>query len=217
MDTTNFSGTNMNAKTKKKVDVRSMTAAAMLSAIGFILMYLDTATPFAPEFLKMDVSDLPALLGSFALGPMWGVAISLIKNLMHLPVSNSGMVGELSNFILCTTFVLPAGLIYQRKKTKKNAIIGALVGLVCMALMALPSNLYVIYPLYYKLGWGKEALIAMYQAIADSVFPFMKLNNSIARCILFFNVPFTFVKGLISAVITILIYQPLRPLLKGRD
>ena len=86
MDTTNFSGTNMNAKTKKKVDVRSMTAAAMLSAIGFILMYLDTATPFAPEFLKMDVSDLPALLGSFALGPMWGVAISLIKNLMHLPV-----------------------------------------------------------------------------------------------------------------------------------
>ncbi|SDB48551.1 Riboflavin transporter FmnP [Pseudobutyrivibrio sp. YE44] len=206
----------METKTMKKVNVRNMTVTAMLSAIGFILMYLDTATPFAPSFLKMDISDLPALIASFALGPVWGVAVSLIKNVLHLPVSSSSCIGELSNFILCSSFVLPAGLIYHHKKTKKNAILGAFVGLVVMSAMALPSNLFLIYPLYYKIGFAKEALMGMYQEIADKVFPFMNLD-SMAKCILYFNVPFTFVKGMLSAVITIFIYQPLRPLLKGNN
>ena len=217
MDSTEMTGVRMQTNSGKKVDVRSLTVAAMLSAIGFILMYLDLATPFVPSFLKIDVSDLPALLASFSLGPLWGVAVSLVKNLLHLPVTSSSCIGEISNFILCSSFVLPAGLIYKKKKTKKNAIIGALVGVVVMSIIAFPSNVYVVYPLYYKIGFAKEALIGMYQEIADNMFPFMNLNNSIERCILFFNVPFTFVKGMISAVITILIYQPLRPLLKGRD
>ncbi|MBR5648945.1 ECF transporter S component [Pseudobutyrivibrio sp.] len=206
-----------NEKSARKVNVRKMTVTAMLSAIGFILMYLDFSVPFVPFFLKLDASDLPALIASFALGPVWGAAVSLIKNLMHLPVSSSNFIGEISNFILCTSFVLPAGLIYNIKKTKKNAILGAFVGVIVMSIVALPSNLYIIYPMYYKVGFAKEALIGMYQEVADKFFPFMNLDNSIAKCILFFNVPFTFVKGLISAVITVLIYQPLRPLLKGKN
>ncbi|QFJ56173.1 ECF transporter S component [Pseudobutyrivibrio xylanivorans] len=201
--------TNMQTKTNKKVDVRSMTVTAMLSAIAFVLMFLDTAVPIMPSFIKLDVSELPALMASFALGPVYGVIVCLIKNILHLFITQTGGVGEFSNFILGAAFVLPAGLIYHHKKTKKNAIIGAVVGAVIMAAISFPSNLYVVYPVYYNF-MPKDVIVAAYQAVA----PFAKIN-SIEQCLLLFNVPFTFVKGLISAIITVLIYQPLRPLLKG--
>ena len=196
---------------KGKVNVRSMTVTAMLSAIAFVLMFLDTAVPFVPNFIKLDVSELPALIASFALGPVYGVVVCLIKNLLHLFITTTGGVGELSNFILGVAFVLPAGLIYYRKKTKKNAILGAFVGAFLMAAISFPSNLFIVYPVYYNF-MPKDVIIGAYQAVA----PFAEIK-SIEQCLLFFNVPFTFVKGLISAVITVLIYQPLRPLLKGKN
>ena len=100
------------AKTKKRIDVRYVTVTAMLSAIAFILMFLDFSVPFImPEFIKMDLSELPALIGAFSMGPVCGVAVCLVKNLLHLFISTTGGVGELSNFLLGTAFVLPAGLI----------------------------------------------------------------------------------------------------------
>ncbi len=209
MDTTQFSGTNAETKTVKKVNVRSMTVTAMLSAIAFVLMFLDTAVPIMPSFIKLDVSELPALMASFALGPVYGVIVCLIKNILHLFITSTGGVGELSNFILGVGFVLPAGLIYHHKKTKTSAIIGAIVGAVVMAAISFPSNLFVVYPVYYNF-MPKEVIVAAYQAVA----PFANVD-SIEKCLLMFNVPFTFVKGMISAIITMLIYQPLRPLLKG--
>ncbi|MBQ7147650.1 MAG: ECF transporter S component [Pseudobutyrivibrio sp.] len=209
MDTTQFSGTNAETKTVKKVNVRNMTVTAMLSAIAFVLMFLDTAVPIMPSFIKLDVSELPALMASFALGPVYGVIVCLIKNILHLFITSTGGVGELSNFILGVGFVLPAGLIYHHKKTKTSAIIGAIVGAVVMAAISFPSNLFVVYPVYYNF-MPKEVIVAAYQAVA----PFANVD-SIEKCLLMFNVPFTFVKGMISAIITVLIYQPLRPLLKG--
>ena len=197
--------------TVKRVNVRNMTVTAMLSAIAFILMFLDTAVPIMPNFIKLDISELPALIAAFALGPVNGVIVCLIKNLLHLLVSSTGGVGELSNFILGVGFVLPAGLIYHRKKTRKRAIIGALVGAAIMAAISFPSNLFVVYPFYYNF-MPKEAIIAAYQKLA----PHLNLDT-ISKCLLTFNVPFTFVKGMISAVVTIFIYQPLRPLLKGNQ
>ena len=188
-----------------------MTVTAMLSAIAFVLMFLDTAVPIMPSFIKLDLSELPALIATFALGPVCGVIVCLIKNLLHLLITTTGGVGELSNFILGAAFVLPAGLIYQHKKTKKNAIIGAIVGALAMAIISFPSNLFIVYPVYYNF-MPKDVIIAAYQALV----PFANID-SIAKCLLLFNVPFTFVKGLISAIITILIYQPLRPLLKGNN
>ena len=196
---------------KGKVNVRSMTVTAMLSAIAFVLMFLDTAVPFVPNFIKLDVSELPALIASFALGPVYGVVVCLIKNLLHLFITTTGGVGELSNFILGVAFVLPAGLIYYRKKSKKTAIFGAFVGAFLMAAISFPSNLFIVYPVYYNF-MPKDVIIGAYQAVA----PFAEIK-SIEQCLLMFNVPFTFVKGLISAVITVLIYQPLRPLLKGKN
>ena len=103
--------------TVKRVNVRYLTVTAMLSAVAYILMFLDFSVPFMPSFIKMDLSELPALIGSFAMGPLCGVIICLVKNVLHLFITSTGGVGELSNFILGVAFVLPAGLLYKHKKT----------------------------------------------------------------------------------------------------
>lgn len=199
-----------NQKTARQsvMTARYLTVTAMLSAIAFILMFLDFSVPIMPSFIKMDLSELPALIGAFAMGPMCGVMVCLIKNLLHLFMTSTGGVGELSNFVLGAAFVLPAGLLYQRKKTKKNAVIGSLIGAVCMAAISFPSNLFVIYPIYEKF-MPIETIVAAYQAIVPSM-------NSLWQCLLCFNVPFTFVKALFSVAITMLVYKKISPILKGR-
>ena len=99
----------------KRINVRYMTMTAMLSAVAFVLMFLDFSVPLMPVFIKLDLSELPALIGAFAMGPVSGVVICLIKNLIHLAMTSTGGVGELSNFILGAAFVLPAGMLYQAR------------------------------------------------------------------------------------------------------
>ena len=195
-------------------NVRNLTVTGMLSAIGFILMFIDFSVPFMPSFIKMDLSELPALIASFALGPVYGVAVCLIKNLLHLTITTTGGIGELSNFILGAVFVLVAGIIYKFRKNKKSAIIGALLGALCMGLVSYPSNLFIVYPVYYNF-MPKEVIVAAYQAIIDAAHIDLTLTG-IGQCLLMFNVPFTFVKGLFSVIITLFIYKPLSPILKGR-
>ena len=89
-------------------------------------------------FIKFDFSDLPALIGAFAYGPLAGVIVEFIKNLLHCTVTQSFTVGELSNFILGAVFTGTAGLIYKKNKTKRGAIIGAIVGSVVMGNRQLP-------------------------------------------------------------------------------
>lgn len=197
----------------RSVNVRKMVMTAMLSAVAFILMFLDFSVPVMPSFIKMDLSELPALIGSFAMGPVSGVVICLIKNLLHLFVGNTGGVGELSNFILGACFVLPAGLIYKKWKGKKAAAIGALLGAFLMALVSVVSNYFVVYPVYYAF-MPKETVLSMYQALPQ-VFSFLPQVDSILECLVKYNMPFTFVKGLFSVIITLLIYKPLSPIIKG--
>lgn len=200
------------AKTNRSLrhSARYLTVTAMLSAVAFILMYLEISIPIMPSFIKFDFSDLPALIGTFALGPVSGVLICLIKNLLHLAFSQSAFVGELSNFILGVAFVLPAGLIYKQKKTKSRALAGAIIGAVFMGVFSIFSNYFVVYPAYYKLGMAEEAVLAAYQLILPSM-------KSVFQCLLVFNLPFTVAKGLIATAIAMLIYKPLSPLLKGAD
>lgn len=199
----------------KQVDVRKLTATAMLSAVAFVLMMFDLALPIMPSFIKLDISELPALLAAFAFGPVSGVLVCLIKNILHLLITTTGGVGEISNFILGAAFVLPAGLIYKHKKSKTSAFVGALIGAAVMAVISFPSNYFVVYPFYYNF-MPQEAIVSAYSLIASEIFHYDGIT-SIAQCLLFFNVPFTFVKGLISVFITMLIYKPLRPVLKGRN
>lgn len=191
----------------KRVNVWKMTMTAMLSAIAFVLMFLEFSVPIMPGFIKMDLSELPALIGTFAMGPLSGVIICLVKNLLHLFISSTGGVGELSNFILGAAFVLPAGLIYKRWKGKKSAVMGAVLGALLMALISIASNYFITYPVYYNF-MPKETILNAYQAIYSGV-------DSILECLIVFNAPFTFVKGLFSVIITMIIYKPISPLLKG--
>lgn len=197
----------VNTTNVKRVNVWKMTMTAMLSAIAFILMFLDFSVPIMPGFIKMDLSELPALIGTFAMGPVSGVIICLVKNLLHLFMSSTGGVGELSNFILGAAFVLPAGLIYKKWKGKKSAVIGAFTGAILMALISILSNYFIVYPVYYNFMKPEEILRA-YQLIFSGV-------DSILECLIIFNAPFTFVKGLFSVLITLVIYKPISPFLKG--
>ena len=196
--------------TKKRINARMIAVVGVLTAVAVVLQYLEISIPIVPSFLKLDFSDLPALLGAFAFGPLAGVLIQLLKNLIHLAVSQSGFVGELSNFLLGATFVLVAGLIYQHKKTKANALLAGVLGAAAMAIVSVPVNYFVIYPLYYSvLGFPEVAVLNMYQAILPSV-------RNMLEALLIFNLPFTLVKGLISVAVSMLIYKPLSPLFKGK-
>uniref|UniRef100_UPI0040565F7B ECF transporter S component n=1 Tax=Agathobacter sp. TaxID=2021311 RepID=UPI0040565F7B len=192
----------------KKSNVRYITMTGMLSAIGFVLMYFEISVPFMPGFIKMDLSELPALIGSFAFGPVCGILICLIKNVLHLTVSNTAFVGELANFLMGAVFVGTAGFIYEHKKSKKTAVIAAVAGAVLMGVVSIPINYFVTYPFYYNF-MPKETILAAYQAIIPSM-------KSIIQCLVCFNFPFTTVKALISVVITLMVYKHLSPILKGK-
>lgn len=194
----------------KKIGIRQLTVTSMLSAMAFILMYLEISIPIMPSFIKFDFSDLPALIGAFALGPWFGVIIEFIKNVLHLVVSQSLFIGELSNFILGATFVLTAGLIYQKKKTRRGAFLSGLAGSLIMGAVSIVANYFLVYPIYVKVFFdGDESVcVGMYQMIA----PFV---DTLMDCLLVFNLPFTVIKGLISLGISMLIYKPLSRLIKG--
>ena len=190
--------------------VRALTGTAMLGAVAAVLMYLEFPIPIMPAFVKLDVSELPALIASFAYGPVSGVLVCLIKNLIKLPSTSTAAVGELFNFVMGALFVGVAGIVYKRNKTRKGAIVGALLGALVMAVVSVPYNYFIVYPAYVVMyHLPLEAIIGMYQAINPNV-------NGLLACLLVFNLPFTFVKGALDAVLCFLIYKPLSGVLHGR-
>lgn len=208
-------GAKTTAKRTRTVNVRYMTMTAMLSAISFILMFLDFNVPLMPSFIQMDFSELPALIGAFAMGPVSGVVICLIKNLLHLMMSSTGGVGELCNFLLGAAFVLPAGFFYRKKKARKNALIGALVGAVSMAVFSVIFNNFLVYPIYYNF-MPMETIIGAYKAAA-SVLRIDFTWNTMLPYLIAFNMPFTFIKGLADVLLTFVLYKHISPIIKGTN
>ena len=186
---------------------RKLIGTSMLAAVSVVLMFLSFPVPLMPSFIKMDLAELPALIGAFAYGPLAGAAVCLVKNLISLMKSSSGGVGTLCNFLLGVCFVVPAGIIYKYNRTRRGALIGALAGAAIMAVLSIFVNYYVVYPIYTAF-MPMEAIIGMYQAINPKV-------QTLWDALIWFNCPFTFIKGLISVVITFIIYKPLSPFLKG--
>ena len=143
-----------------------LTVTAMLSTVAFLLMFIEFPIPaLIPAFVKLDISDLPELLAAFSLGPIYGVIVTLLKNVLFsvLHGTSSAYVGELFNFIMGSVFSFTAGFIYQRRKSRKSALTGALVGALLMAVLSVPLNYFVVYPAYvvcYHLPL--EAIIGMY-------------------------------------------------------
>ncbi len=194
---------------KENWSTKVMVKISSLAVISMILMFLDLSVWFAPPFLKLDLADLPALIGAFAMGPMAGVVVQLVKNLLHLLVqgSSTGGVGEVSNFIVGSAFVYTAGLFYYKKKNFKTAIIGSIVGVLAMTLVASISNYYIVFPMYAKVyGMPMEALINMGSVLNKNVV-------DLKTMIIFAIVPFNILKGSIVAIVTLAIYKRVSPIL----
>lgn len=200
----------------KRFPVRSLVLAAVLSAVAFLLMFVDFSIPaLIPSFIKMDVSDLCALLGSFLLGPVWGIAISAMKNILILLLkgTSTAFVGEASNFILGAVFSFVGGLVYRKLQPRgalRASLLGGFCGAAAMALCSVPSNYFLVYPAYetfYHLPM--DAIIGMYRAILPAA-------NTLLRCLVIFNLPFTLCKGLIDAALCATLCRPLRFLLQKK-
>lgn len=198
---------------KTRSTIHKMAVTAMLGVIGFVLMLLEFPVPFLiPDFIKVDFSELPALLGAFSLGPVWGMAVCLIKNLLKAVfASGSFGVGELANFMLGALLVLPAGIIYRRKPSRKTALIGAVAGSVLSGLGSIAINFYITYP-FYSNFMPIDAILAAYQAIASGIG--LKVN-SLLQVLVVFNMPFTIAKNLLNTALCMAVYKRLSPMLKG--
>ena len=195
---------------KKKENIRKLAVIGIMSAVSAILMMLSFNIPIMPAFIKMDFSELPALITAFSIGPVAGVIVCFIKNLINLPFTTTAGVGELSNFILGVALVLPAGLIYKKMKTRAGALIGSAIGSLIMAVISIPWNYFITYPAYIKiLNFPLEAILGMYQKINPNV-------NGLLQALLIFNLPYTFCKGIVISLLTFLLYKRLSPIIKGK-
>ena len=196
----------------KRISTRKMVIIGMMTALATIVYYLDFPVPFMPGFIKLDFSNVISLLTGFALGPVEGVIVCLLKNLIHLLIKGIDTtmgIGDIFDFVTSATFVLVAALIYKKNRTKKGAVIATLVGMLVFTVISLPLNYFIVYPIYFKAYSGEAAILGAYQKLMSSV-----KNIFSALCI--FNLPFTFIKGLLCSIITIIIYKPLSPILKGK-
>ena len=191
--------------------VRGLVQIGMLSALAIVLMLFEFPLPFAPGFYKLDFSELPVIIGAFAIHPFAGVMIELVKILLNLLLDGSATagVGEVANFCIGCCFVVPASVIYHYKKNRKNAIIGLCVGTLFMTIAGCFINAYVMLPTYSAAFHMEiEKLIAMGTAVNPAI-------NSLWTFILLAVVPFNLVKGILVSVITILIYKKISIILKG--
>ena len=196
-----------NTATRKRVNVRKMTMTAMLAAVATVLMFFSFNVPLMPSFIKLDFSELPALIAAFAFGPVSGAAVCLVKNLVNALFTTTGGVGELSNFVLGASFVFTAGLVYKIRRNRIGALLGAVTGAAAMAIISVFSNYYVVYPVYTAF-MPMEAILGMYRTINPAV-------ETLWDALIWFNMPFTFIKGLCSTAMAFVIYKPLSPILKG--
>ncbi len=191
----------------KTIKIREISVTAIMSALGFVLMMLEISVPFMPAFIKFDFSELPALITAFAYGPLSGILVCLIKNILHLFFTGTMGVGELANFLMGAVFVGVAGLIYTYRKNRSGALLGALAGSLAMGISCVFINLFITYPIYSVLLMPANVILSFYKDLLPSV-------NSLFEALLIFNLPFTFLKGVVDAVICLLIYKKLSPILK---
>lgn len=188
-------------------NLRMLTMTAVLSAIAFVLAFFEFPVPLSPSFARMDLSDLPALIGAFAYGPLSGVLVELVKNVLQLLTSSTGGIGELANFIMGSSFVAAAGFMYQFRKTRKNAAAACLAASVIMGIVAAVVNYFILLPLF-------EGFMPLDQLIASfgEFIPFIKTKLDV---VLFNAFPFNLLKGIGVSIVALLLYKRLAPVLEG--
>lgn len=198
---------------QKLLSVRKMAIIGVFSAVSFVLMLLEFPLPFAPSFYKFDFSDMPALVGGFAAGPFAGVMVEFIKILLKLVIkgTSSGFVGEIANFVVGTSFILPATIIYRLHKTRKVALVSCIVGTLFITLVGSLLNAFFLLPAYAVI-YGCD--INMFVEMGTTINPAIK--NITTFCLLAVA-PFNLVKGIVDSVITFALYKHISPILKGNS
>lgn len=190
----------------KKYSVNTMTKVSILSVIAFIVMFIEAPIFLFPGFLKIDLSDVPALVAGFALGPAAGVAVELLKNILHLLRTSTGGVGEIANFIIGASMVAPAAFIYHKRKDKHGALLGLFIGVIIMSLVGALANYFILIP-FYQNFMPIDAIIGM-SAKANS------LIVDVKTLIIYGVMPFNLFKGLVVSIFTMLLYKRISGLLK---
>ena len=184
---------------------------AMLGVLAYLVMFIEFALPFFPSFLKLDLSDLVPLIGSLALGPVAGLLIELLKNLLHLLTTHTGGVGELANFIVGSAFVCTAGIIYQYNKTRLGAVVALACSVLAMIVSGALVNYFITVPLYaIVLGLSTESIVGMSSAVIPAIHDKLTL-------ILFAFCPFNLLKGIVLTLITMPLYKRVSPMLKREN
>ncbi|MBR3966238.1 MAG: ECF transporter S component [Clostridia bacterium] len=188
---------NMNKNLKYIVKI------GILSAVAAVLMLFELPLWFAPPFYKLDFSEIPILIGSFALGPLAGVIMELLKNLLNLLMdgTTTAFVGEFANFVTGCAFVLPAALIYKHKKSLKNALVGLAVGTLSLVLVGAAMNYYILVPTFSELyHLPLENIVAMGTAVNASI-------SDLKTLIIFAVMPFNLLKSVACSAVTLLLYK----------
>ena len=198
------------AKSRKTavLSVRTISMTAMLSAVAYLLAFVEFPVPLSPSFARMDLSDFPALIGAFAFGPISGLLIELVKNTLQLMTTSTGGIGEIANFLMGASYVVTAGVIYKRHKTKKTALLACITASFVMGAAAALANYFILLPLF-------ESFMPLDQLIA-SFAEFLPFIHTKLDVVLFNAFPFNLLKGLVIGGVTMLIYKRLTPILKGR-
>lgn len=191
--------------TKGKMTTKMLCFVGLFGALSTVLMLFKVPLFFAPAFMKLDLAELPAIIGSFMFGPLAGICIVLIKLALNLLINgtDSMYVGELSNLFLSSTYVLTSSLLYQRNKNKKQAVKALIVGVTATSILAVLSNSFFIFPAYAVVyGLEMESLIGM----AASVNPFVHDTFTMMLWSVF---PFNLVKYGVVSIVTFLVYKKL--------
>ena len=197
--------------TERILSTRKLTMVGMFSAIAAILMIFEFPLPFAPAFYKLDFSEIPVLITAFAFGPVAGVMVEFCKIVLNLLMDSTttAFVGELANFMVGCSFILPASIIYLHKKNRKSAIIGCIVGTICLTVFGTSFNAIYLVPKFAELyGMPLEAIIGMGTAINPAI-------TDLTTLVLFAVAPLNIIKGVSVSVITMLVYKKLSRFMKA--
>ena len=195
-----------------KFGVKALVKIGMLAAVAVILMIFEIPLPFAPAFYEIDFSEVPVMVGCFAMGPLAGALIELVKILLNFVITGTDTagVGELANFIIGCSLCVPAGLIYRRNRTRKNALIGMITGTLLMTVIGCVINAFVLLPTYaVAFGFSMDKLVAMGTAVNSGI-------TGISTFVMFAVAPFNLLKGILVSVIVFLIYKKISPIFRMR-
>ncbi|MCR5675714.1 MAG: ECF transporter S component [Lachnospiraceae bacterium] len=202
-----------NGGTERILSTRKIVVIGVFSALAAALFYLDFPVFFAPEFYKLDFSELPALIAAFAYGPVAGVLIEFIKIMIKLIIkgTSTAFVGELANFVIGVSFILPASVIYHFRKTRRTAVVSCAVGTGMITLVGVLFNAFYLLPAFSALyGMPLEAIIGMGSKVNAGI-------KDVTSFVMLAVAPLNLLKGVMVSLITLLIYKKLSPVLKSEQ